>query len=70
MHIYMLVPVSSRLHGLSGYVLVPTFDDLARPRLFAPFQYGVNNLVPRVISQFNMASENEETPMNSLYICI
>ena len=23
MHIYMLVPVSSRLHGLSGYVLVP-----------------------------------------------
>ena len=24
MHIYLLVPVSSRLHGLSGSVLVPT----------------------------------------------
>ena len=23
MHIYLLVPVSSRLHGLNGYVLVP-----------------------------------------------
>ena len=24
MHIYLLIPVSSRLHGLSGSVLVPT----------------------------------------------
>ena len=30
MHIYLVVPVSSRLHGLSGYVLVPTDEKILK----------------------------------------
>ena len=62
MHIILLVPVSSRLHGLSGYVLVHTLSDLlfdAPSRVIGQRKVNITNYLPiitNIISISRMAA--------------